>query len=187
MSNDACVLAQQLMADELPRRWRHVQAVAHKANQLATAFDAECAVRLVAAAWLHDIGYAAPAVDTGFHPLDGARFLRSRGEAQELCCLVANHSGAQLEAQYRYLADGMSQFPDQGGAIRDAVWSCDMTTGPSGDSVSFSERLEEIQQRYPTGHTVPLAIANSADEIQASILRTNALTAKFGVEVDLRV
>jgi len=29
-----------------------------------------------AAAWLHDIGYAAGLVDTGCHPIDGARHLR---------------------------------------------------------------------------------------------------------------
>jgi hypothetical protein len=37
----------------------------------------------VAAAWLHDIGYA-PAIaesGTGFHPLDGARYLRDKMRA----------------------------------------------------------------------------------------------------------
>ena len=34
---------------------------------------------LVAAAWLHDIGYAPELVETGFHPLDGARYLRREG------------------------------------------------------------------------------------------------------------
>ncbi len=32
--------------------------------------------RLVAAAYLHDIGYAPELAITGFHPLDGARHLR---------------------------------------------------------------------------------------------------------------
>jgi len=31
------------------------------------------------AAYLHDIGYAEPLVDTGFHPLDGAVYLRGLG------------------------------------------------------------------------------------------------------------
>lgn len=34
---------------------------------------------LVAAAWLHDIGYAPELRDTGFHPLDGARHLEALG------------------------------------------------------------------------------------------------------------
>jgi len=34
---------------------------------------------LVCADWLHDIGYAPALVATGFHPLDGARFLESVG------------------------------------------------------------------------------------------------------------
>ena len=34
---------------------------------------------LVAAPWLHDIGYAVEVTDTGFHPLDGACYLASPG------------------------------------------------------------------------------------------------------------
>ena len=37
----------------------------------------------MAAAWLHDIGYAEELLDTGFHPLDGARFLASAGARLE--------------------------------------------------------------------------------------------------------
>jgi hypothetical protein len=34
---------------------------------------------LVAAAWVHDIGYAPELLATGFHPLDGARYLTGLG------------------------------------------------------------------------------------------------------------
>ena len=40
---------------------------------------------LVASAWLHDIGYAAGLQETGFHPVDGARHLRSAGWPPPLC------------------------------------------------------------------------------------------------------
>ena len=36
---------------------------------------------MTAAAWLHDIGYAPAVDDTGFHPLDGARYLRDVEQA----------------------------------------------------------------------------------------------------------
>ena len=51
---------------------------------------------LVAAALLHDISYAAPIAQTGFHPLVGAVFLRELGYPQRLTRLVAHHSVAVL-------------------------------------------------------------------------------------------
>ena len=50
-------LAESLLADPLPRRWAHTRGVAARAESLAPALgdDAEA---LVAAAVLHDIGYA---------------------------------------------------------------------------------------------------------------------------------
>lgn len=85
-------LAAISMADELPRRWAHVQAVAAKAENLRPIMGHEADV-LVAAAWLHDVGYASSAADSGFHPSDGARLLRSLGADPRLCGLVAYHSG----------------------------------------------------------------------------------------------
>ncbi|SCG11123.1 HD domain-containing protein [Streptomyces sp. MnatMP-M27] len=52
---------------------------------------------LESAAVLHDIGYAPPLVNTGFHPLDGARYLRDTHAADErIVRLVANHTYALL-------------------------------------------------------------------------------------------
>src|SRR5438128_6751723 len=55
-------------------RWPHVQAVAARAARIAPAFGSHADV-LVAAGWLHDIGYAPELAATGFHPLDGGRFV----------------------------------------------------------------------------------------------------------------
>jgi len=52
---------------------------------------------LVAAAYLHDIGYAPEFVRTEFHSMDGARFLRHLG-CERITCLAAYHSGARTEA-----------------------------------------------------------------------------------------
>lgn len=73
----ACELARVLPADVLPRRWAHVQGVARQAAHAADRLVYRDGV-LIAAAWLHDIGYAPAVTDTGFHPLDGARYLRYR-------------------------------------------------------------------------------------------------------------
>lgn len=58
-------------------RWQHVAGVASAAAAAAAdpVADREAQL-LIAAAWLHDIGYAVELAETGIHPLDGARHLR---------------------------------------------------------------------------------------------------------------
>jgi HD superfamily phosphodiesterase len=46
----------------------HVQAVAARAAELAASVEPVDRALLVAAAWLHDIGYAPDLIVTGFHP-----------------------------------------------------------------------------------------------------------------------
>lgn len=83
--------ARARLSRPLPRRWVHVQSVAAEASRIGTALGDEARV-LVAAAVLHDVGYAPELVDTGFHPIDGARFLRRLGVDERVCTLVAHHS-----------------------------------------------------------------------------------------------
>ncbi len=59
-------LAEGSLADPLPRRWRHVRSVARRARWAAEKLSLSDDV--VAAAWLHDIGYVPELVETGFHP-----------------------------------------------------------------------------------------------------------------------
>ncbi|MGH3633492.1 MAG: HDIG domain-containing metalloprotein [Mycobacterium sp.] len=174
------------MADELPRRWLHVQSVAEKAERIAPAFGNDGAI-LSASAWLHDIGYSSSAAKTGFHALDGALYLRGLGEPPSLNCLVANHSGALAEAELRGLESAMYDFPDADWSVRDALWACDMTTGPSGDSVSFTERLDEIRRRYRPDDFVPVAIDTMSKELRKAIRRTATKVATNDIFVDLRI
>src|SRR5690349_2345415 len=88
--------AEQLLSP-LGDRWLHVLAVASLARRVAPSLAATPLGTLTAAAYLHDIGYAPEIAMTGFHPLDGARFLRGRG-CEHLARLVAHHSGARHEA-----------------------------------------------------------------------------------------
>jgi hypothetical protein len=84
--------------------------VVAKAEATASALTRDADV-LIAAAWLHDIGYT-PAIatgGTGFHPLDGARYLRDSRQASPLICrLVAHHSCALDGAAELGLADGLA-------------------------------------------------------------------------------
>ena len=166
------------------RRWRHVQAVGAKAERLAPCVGAD-ATLLIASAWLHDVGYSSRIQRTAFHPIDGADELLRRGLPPRLASLVANHSGAAIEAVLRGLDLDMKRFPDEKGPVRDALWTCDMTTSPVGEPVDFETRLLEIQQRYGAGHTVPRAITAAGDEIRGCIRRTRERAAAIGIELDL--
>lgn len=171
--DDAQRLAELQLAAPLPRRWKHVQAVAHRAAGL-TALDAIDGDDLVAAAWLHDIGYAPPIVDTGFHPLDGARFLRRIATVPDrVVRLVAHHSCAVIEAEERGLASQLvSEFEGEESPTADALWYADMTTGPDGQHFAVGERLAEIRIRYGPGHIVTRFIDRAEPQIVAAAHRT---------------
>lgn len=189
VSSDRDAWWRSLAAEMLDRpefrsaRWRHVQAVGRKAEQLAPAFGDDARV-VICAAWLHDIGYSPDLIRCGFHPIDGADELLRRGLSERLAGLVAHHSGAALEAPLRGLADEMRRFLDEQGPVRDALWACDMTTSPVGEPVDFEERLREIKERYGPDHTVPRAIEAAGDEIRACIRRTRERARAAGIEVD---
>ena len=104
---------------------------------------------LIAAATLHDIGYGH--VDTGLHPLDGARFLAGLGFSPVVCNLVVHHSASTFEAEERGvdLAVYREFAVDQDlGAAHAVLWWADMTTGPQGQDVTVEARLDEITDRY---------------------------------------
>ena len=100
-------LARSLLAEPLPRRWRHTQGVAGQAERLADIAGPDADL-LGAAAWLHDVGYSPDLVDSGQHALDGARYLRSRQVDDRICRLVAHHSCALIEARERGLEAELS-------------------------------------------------------------------------------
>lgn len=144
-----------LLATNLPQRWQHVQAVAAQAEKLgAELFDETSAQLLVAAAWLHDIGYAPAVVATGFHPVDGAQWLRRTGVDPRICNLVANHSCAVIEAEERGIANEMLPYPYESSLLADALTFADMSTGPLGQRFEVAERIAEIKSRYGEGHVV---------------------------------
>jgi|SRR5450755_3407748 hypothetical protein len=171
--------ARTLLQEPLPRRWAHVQGVAATARTLAPVLRADADL-VTAAAWLHDIGYAPALADTGFHPLDGARYLRDTQHADaELCRLVAHHSCAITEAAERGLAADLSrEFPPARRDLADALIYCDMTTGPDGQRLPVEQRLADIRDRYDAGSPVSRAIARSAPQLLAAVARVTTRLAR---------
>lgn len=108
---------------------------------------------LVAAAWLHDIGYAERLDRTDFHPLDGAECLRELGE-ERLARVVANHGGAAEEAELGGLAVRIAAFRPESSLLSRALDYCDLTVGPDGKAMSPAERLADVEARYGAEHVV---------------------------------
>ncbi|WP_446214699.1 HD domain-containing protein [Micromonospora sp. IBSANI012] len=130
---------------------------------------------LAAAAWLHDIGYAPDVADTGFHSLDGARWLLRQGFSLRLAALVAHHSCASYEADERGLGDALaSEFPLETSATSDALWYADMTTGPDGQDFTVQERLAEIRERYGPDDLVTRFWMKAEQPLIEAVRRTQA-------------
>ncbi len=170
----AAVNAERLLSP-LGNRWRHVRQVAEQARQVAAVVPPNDRDLLIAAAYLHDIGYALSLASTGFHPLDGARWIRNSGPGGRLARLVAYHSCAIYEARVRGLADSlMAEFEPEESATYDALVFCDMTTGPTGKTVLFEDRIREIRERYGPDHEVTVALSSSYSSLAGCCERTIA-------------
>ncbi len=145
---DAWSIAEAMLSEELPRRWQHSQGVLERAGLAATDLAAEDADVLAQAAILHDVGYASKVAFTGFHPVDGARHLRSIGWDDRVVSLVAHHSCARVEAEQLGLGAAIAEFEPGPPELTDFLIFCDMTTSPDGSPVAVDERLADIVDRY---------------------------------------
>ncbi len=173
----AAELAETLLPP-LGNRWLHTQAVAARAAEVSTAVSEGDRDLLVAAAWLHDIGYAPELRETGFHPLDGARYLKSLDAPSRLVRLVAHHSGAVYEAEQRGLIEELATYEREDSEVLDALIYADMTTGPAGQAFEFDRRINEILVRYEPGSAVHEAISKARPYLQGAIKRTLARVSK---------
>lgn len=173
--------ARRLLGD-LPRRWVHSQGVGRKAEGVALALDPVDRPVLIAAAWLHDVGYAAMVRASGLHQLDGARYLAELGFPGRVCGLVAHHSGAASVAALVGLGPQLAEFPNERGPVRDALWYCDQTTSPDGLPVSFRTRMVELRARRGPDDPVVRALADNGAERAAAVHRTESrlLSVRFG-------
>ena len=152
-------------------RLRHSCVVAKQSERASLGLTDIDQIALVSAAWLHDIGYGETAVDTGFHPLDGARYLEHHGVPRRVINLVANHSCARFEADKRGMLRELEPYDREVGAVPDALIWADMTTGPTGHTVGVEDRLAEILRRYAVESPVHRAIEEASDEIIAAVGR----------------
>lgn len=146
-----------------------MREVGRKAEEVAHLVAPWLRGDLVIAATLHDIGYAHR--DTGFHALDGARFLASQSFSTVVCNLVAHHSASEIEAEVRGIGiavfDEFAIKADLSAGHSVLAWA-DMTTSPTGDTVTVEERLDEIQSRYGPESLVTTFIDRARSQLLAA-------------------
>ncbi|MEI5102456.1 HD domain-containing protein [Streptomyces sp. PmtG] len=176
-------LSESLLSEPLPRRWAHSLGVAARARSLSPVLGEDSEL-LEAAAVLHDIGYSPAIATTGFHPLDGARFLRHQERADErIVRLVAHHSCALLEAEERGLRKELeSEFELERSDLVDALLYCDMTTTPDGMQTTPTKRLQEIVQRYGPDTIVGRFIQRATTDIHGAAERVEERLARASVD-----
>jgi len=137
----------EMLLSSLGNRWLHVQGVVQRASWVGQTFEEGDRLLLLAGAYMHDIGYAPSLRVTGFHPLDGALYVRSCGY-ERLASLIAHHFAARFEAHLRGCDQLLGEFPRERSAVADALTYCDVTTSPTGEQVTLKERAAEIRARY---------------------------------------
>ena len=154
----------------LDTRLQHSAAVAAQVNRVADLVEAEWRASLRDAAWLHDIGYNEQLVRTGFHPLDGARWLRDHGWDSETCRLVAWHTGALEEARLHGLAaELVAEFDPPPRLAAAALAWADLTSSPTGERWDPDRRIADILDRYPPGSIVHQTIRSSRPTLEAAV------------------
>jgi len=156
------------LVSPLGDRWAHTQGVVRQAHLVAAILPPEEREVLIAAAYLHDLGYAPSLALTGLHALDGARHLRAIGH-ERLAGLVAYHSGAKGEAELRGLMAELGEFDDESTATSMALTYCDMTTSAAGEVVTFAERLADVEDRYGPEHLVAQSVRRARPEVERCI------------------
>jgi len=183
----AAHLARHLLAEKLPDRWRHVQAVCRRTELFARAQDPRSFEMLKAAGMVHDIGYADEIRQTGFHPIDGARHLRQLGFDEDIVCLVAHHTCAHIEADLRGLgATLLEEFPVRSELPHDELLYCDLTSGPTGEIVTVEDRLADVKARYGRNDLVHRFITVAEQQLVAAAHRAEAMISLQPIGSDIQ-
>ncbi len=154
-------------------RWLHVLGVGRRAEVVACCLPEQERELLIAAAYLHDIGYAPELRRTGLHQLDGAYYVRTFAE-DRVVRLVANHSEARFEVGLSGWSDALAEFPREEAAVADALTYCDLTTSPVGAPIRPRDRIAEVATRYESDGVVMQALQMATPHLLAAVERTRA-------------
>lgn len=165
-------VAESLIAERLPMRWKHDREVIKRAHEVLAAVDEDDYDVLLTVAALHDVGFAPEAGDSDFPPLAGARFLRALGTPLRICRLVANSVSCRIEGELRGYVSDYEEWPDEVTPVRDAFWYCCATSSADGRKIELQERLE----RWPTQYADEPVVAEFARLARRPLMEAVART-----------
>jgi hypothetical protein len=151
---DALTLAHRLLTDD-QKRLAHLRGAGLIAGMAAGALRVDQPETVVAAALLHDIGYAPAITRTGFHPLDGALFLVQEGWPDPVVFLVAHHSHAAVLAPYYGVHHHLSLLDHVHSQADDILTFSDLRAGVSGLGADPRQRIEDMRRRHADRTFVP--------------------------------
>ena len=172
----ALALAEEKLAEAVPRRWAHAQGVVRRAEGVAP-FLGDDGELLLAATAVHDLGFApdAAAIGVGFPAVDAARYLEKLGAPRRLPHLVAHSAYSALEGSLRGFGSEYEEYDDERTPLRDALWYCCLTTGPDGEPMTLEERISEWSIRYAGDAVIARYAELAPPELRAAVARTEAL------------
>lgn len=180
-ANQVLQLVQTVFSHE-PARLAHVLTVAKQvratAQQLAGSTgepDVDVAYR---SALLHDIGYAEALHDTGFHPIDGARYLQRQGYA-DIADFIICHSNSPEQALLR----GLPAISVSRHIIADLITYWDVQVTQGGKLVTYAERMQDIRNRHGEDSPVWKAHTQAEPRIQVIMEHVNSLISRAPVDV----
>lgn len=158
-------VAGELLADSLPDRYKHSQAVSAKACEIADnlGYPQEVCVHLRIAGILHDVGYSPGLVQTGQHAYDGGLFLLEQPGLSNFAPDVGWHSNAKWEGRARGLEEPL--IPQPLTNLHRILWIADFTTSATGEPVTLQERIQGIRERYDEDSPVIKALDDSMPEL----------------------
>ena len=157
---------------------QHSARSAAQAAELARRIPHSRGSEVVAAAWLHDIGYSPSLRRTGFHPLDGALYLIGQGWPDRVVRLVAHHSCASLEAPFFGVGHHLRVIEAVSGRDADILISADLASGPGDPAPPIEARIEAMRQADRESGLVPSEVCEERySALREAHLRVEALLA----------
>lgn len=154
-------LARSVLAAEHPVQWEHTKLVAMRTEVIGRAvLSEEEREVLCAAAWMHRTGTNVELRDTGFVPLDSARYIASRTALPvRVAALVAHQSSAATTAVQRRLTGAMAEFADEATFTRDVLWYCSAPEDLEREAAVHNTRQTALKNVLGTNHAMVYAHA----------------------------